>query len=29
MLIRRTDLADLGTFLAIARHRSFQRAGSM
>ena len=27
MLTRRTDLADLGTFLAIARHRSFRRAG--
>lgn len=27
MRINRTDLADLGTFLAIARHRSFRRAG--
>lgn len=27
MRINRTDLADLGTFVAIARHRSFRRAG--
>lgn len=27
MRINRTELADLGTFLAIARHRSFRRAG--
>ncbi|CAA2101744.1 HTH-type transcriptional regulator PgrR [Methylobacterium bullatum] len=27
MLTSRTDLADLGTFLAIARHLSFRRAG--
>ena len=27
MRIDRTELADLGTFLAIARHRSFRRAG--
>ena len=27
MRINRTDLADLGTFLAIARHLSFRRAG--
>jgi len=27
MRVDRTDLADLGTFLAIARHRSFRRAG--
>ncbi|KAA0121234.1 LysR family transcriptional regulator [Methylobacterium sp. P1-11] len=27
MRIKRADLADLGTFLAIARHRSFRRAG--
>ena len=27
MQICRTDLADLGTFVAIARHRSFRRAG--
>jgi DNA-binding transcriptional LysR family regulator len=27
MRINRADLADLGTFLAIARHRSFRRAG--
>lgn len=27
MTTNRTDLADLGTFLAIARHRSFRRAG--
>ncbi|WP_232629451.1 LysR family transcriptional regulator [Methylobacterium sp. Leaf118] len=27
MRIHRTELADLGTFLAIARHRSFRRAG--
>ncbi|AIQ90338.1 MULTISPECIES: LysR family transcriptional regulator [Methylobacterium] len=27
MRINRTELADLGTFLAIARHRNFRRAG--
>ncbi len=27
MRLTRTELADLGTFLAIARHRSFRRAG--
>ena len=27
MRINRAELADLGTFLAIARHRSFRRAG--
>ncbi len=27
MRVDRTDLADLGTFLAIARHRNFRRAG--